>query len=328
MISPLQLFMAFCLDTLIGDPRWLPHPVRIIGRGISGAERLLRSAFSVQRSASEKTLRWAGVALVLLIIVPAYLVTFFFLAVIFRLPGAAGTIAGTAAVIYLTATTLACRELIISVKSVITTVEEGEIEKARHNLGMIVGRDTRNLSGQDILKAAMETLAENLSDGVIAPLFYLVIGGVPLAVTYKAINTLDSMVGHKNDTYRYFGWAAARLDDIANYLPARLTGILIVVAAAVQSFASTRNSYAVMRRDGRKHLSPNSGIPEAAMAGALGVRMGGPAVYDGCVVDKPYIGNATSDYLTASKSAIYIAGVTALLGIIVALLILAIRRVP
>jgi len=211
MIGPLQLILAFFLDLMIGDPQWLPHPVRIMGKGISRAERFLRG-----RPTSSSGERWAGVLLVLSIIVPAFLITFFILIILWTLPGTAGTIIGMAAVVYLTATTIAIRGLITSAQAVIRTVKEGDLEKARRNLSMIVGRDTHSLSREDILKATTETLSENLSDGFIAPLFYLLIGGLPLAMVYKAINTLDSMVGYNNDTYRHFGWAAARLDDIAN----------------------------------------------------------------------------------------------------------------
>ncbi len=336
MIAPLQLLLAFSLDLLIGDPLWLPHPVRTIGKCVSRLERFLRA-----RATSPSDERRAGILLVLLIAIPAFLITFFILAIIRLLPGTAGSLAGMAVVIYLTATTLAIRELVTSSQAVIHRVKEGDIEKARHNLSMIVGRDTQDLSGKDILKATMETLAENLSDGFIAPLFYLVIGGLPLAITYKAINTLDSMVGYKNDTYRYFGWAAARSDDIANYLPARFTGILIVFAAflvslfknTARAFASACCSFTTMRRDGNKHLSPNSGIPEAAMAGALGIMMGGPSSYGGVIVEKPWIGEAgttvaVEDYITASEKAIGIAKITSLLGIGISVLILAARRVP
>ncbi len=335
MIGPMQLILAFFLDLLIGDPQWLPHPVRIMGKGISRAELFLRGRFT-----SPSGERWAGVLLVLSIIAPVYLITFSILIIIWTLPGTAGTIIGMAAVIYLIATTIAIRGLITAAQTVIRPVKEGDIEKARLNLGMIVGRDTQNLSREDILKATMESVAENLSDGFIAPLFYLLIGGLPLAMVYKAINTLDSMVGYNNDIYRHFGWAAARLDDIANYLPARITGVLIVCATffvmlfrdTLRALAVTRRSFITMLRDGKKHLSPNSGIPEAAMAGAIGIRMGGPSAYGGVVVDKPYIGEAGTkeaapDYLAASEKAITIAKSTALLGISIAALILLARRV-
>lgn len=336
MIGPFQLVLAFFLDILIGDPAWLPHPVRIIGKGISRAESFLKG-----RTASPSGERAAGILLVLLIVAPAFLITFFILEALQRLPGTAGTVAGMAVAIYLSATTLALHGLITSSQAVIRPVREGDIRKARRNLSMIVGRETHSLSEKDILKATMETLAENLSDGFVAPLFYLVIGGPALAIAYKAVNTLDSMVGYRNDTYRHFGWAAARCDDVANYLPARLTGVLIVAATfLVTLFRSTeralvasRYSLMTMLRDGRKHLSPNSGMPEAAMAGALGIRMGGPSTYGGVVVEKPYIGGAgpkeaEADYLEASERAIDIAKVASLLGIGIAVSILILRRVP
>ena len=334
MIGPLQLVLAFFLDLLIGDPPWLPHPVKTMGKGIMRVERFLRG-----RAISPSQERRAGVLLVLLIVVPSYLITFFIVIIMSLLQGTAGTITGMAVVIYLTATTMAIRGLITSAQAVIRPVKGGDLEKARHNLSMIVGRDTQSLSTEDILKATMETVAENLSDGFIAPLFYLLLGGLPLAMMYKAINTLDSMVGYKNDKYRHFGWAAARLDDIANYLPARITGLLIVLATftvmlfrdTVRALTVTRRSFIIMLRDGKKHLSPNSGIPEAAMAGALGIRMGGPSVYGGVTVEKPYIGEAgakeaASDYLSASERAITIAKFTALLGISIAVSILSARR--
>ncbi|HXW69164.1 MAG TPA: adenosylcobinamide-phosphate synthase CbiB, partial [Dissulfurispiraceae bacterium] len=261
------------------------------------------------------------------------------LIIIWLLPGTAGTIAGMAVVVCLTASTMAIRGLITSAQAVIRPVKTGDLEKARLNLSKIVGRDTHSLSREDILKATMESLAENLSDGFIAPLFYLLIGGLPLAMVYKAVNTLDSMVGYNNDVYRHFGWAAARLDDIANYLPARITGLLIVLATfpvmlfkdTLRALTATRRSFTTMLRDGKKHLSPNSGIPEAAMAGALGIRMGGPSAYGGVVVEKPYIGDAgtkeaAADYLAASERAVTIAKFTALLAISIAVLILSVRR--
>jgi adenosylcobinamide-phosphate synthase len=235
--------------------------------------------------------------------------------------------------IYLVSTTLATHELIKSGYSVIKALEDGSrIEEARKRLSLIVGRDTHTLNKKEILKATVETLAENASDGIVAPLFYFVIGGLPMAMAYKAINTLDSMVGYKNERYKDIGWAAARLDDIANFIPARITGILIVISTIIidglnRLSHSIRlnsldglNSLKIMFTDGRNHLSPNSGIPEAAMAGALRIRLGGPSTYGGILVRKPYIGreDPSSDdvYLKASKKAITITMVTSLLGFI------------
>ncbi|MBI5212103.1 MAG: cobalamin biosynthesis protein CobD [Nitrospirae bacterium] len=232
--------------------------------------------------------------------------------------------------IYLTSTTIAIRELINSARIVIREVKNKNIENARNNLSMIVGRDTQNLSEEGVLKATIETLSENLSDGVIAPLFYLALGGLPFAMAYKAINTLDSMVGYKNDRYKNFGWAAARLDDIANYIPARITGMLIAFSSAV-AFRSpfiVHSSLKTMFRDGRKHTSPNAGIPEAAMSGALGVRLGGPSAYCGIIVQKPYIGTETEvDYLAASEKTIKVVMFSSVAGIAISAVVLYARGI-
>jgi adenosylcobinamide-phosphate synthase len=187
---------------------------------------------------------------------------------------------------------------------------------------MIVGRDTESLNKEGILKATIETVSENLSDGIVAPMFYLIIGGLPFAMLYKAVNTMDSMVGYRNEQYLYFGWAAARTDDILNYIPARLTGAMIVMAVGIvrvvtggRRLLSPAHALMVMFRDGRKHLSPNSGVPEAAMAGALGVELGGPSLYNGVLVEKPSIGEKINhDYLIAAEQALHITLVSSLLA--------------
>jgi adenosylcobinamide-phosphate synthase len=284
-------------------------------------------------------------------------------------------VAGTVIFIYLISTTLALRGLISSVRLVIDAVNSGNLDDARRKLSMIVGRDTGSLGEEAILRAAIETLAENLSDGFGAPLFYLVIGGLPLGIAYKAVNTLDSMVGYKNERYMRFGWAAARLDDAANYIPARITGLAISAAAFLyclisrrksdvgnrkseignrkseietatsallnlefriqnsklgvfnRALEAARTSFRVMRRDGRNHTSPNSGLPEAAMAGALGVRLGGPSTYGGVAVEKPYIGEEfTGDYLTSARQAVHVAVIASCLMMVVALSVLCLFR--
>jgi adenosylcobinamide-phosphate synthase len=329
MIGPLELLLAFFLDAVIGDPRWLPHPVRIIGKAVHRSERLLRRRFT--GSSQEKL---AGIFLVLMIVVPSFLVTLLSVRTLSDISERAWMHLGTVLLVYLVATTMAVRELIGSAKLVMDAVRNGGITVARHRLSMIVGRDTENLSAGEVLKAVTETLAENLSDGIVAPLFYLVLGGLPLAMAYKAVNTLDSMVGYKNETYINFGWASARLDDIANYIPSRITGLLIVLSVfLVRLFSRGKNplssaacSFRIMRHDGRNHTSPNSGIPEAAMAGGLGIRMGGPATYGGIVVEKPYIGKAeTDDYLSASEDAIMIVRAASLICALIATFLLLVR---
>jgi adenosylcobinamide-phosphate synthase len=329
MIGATDLILAFGLDLCIGDPQWAPHPVRMIGSAVTGAEGFWRKFCSTPLGE-----KWGGVLLVLSIVLPAYLLTGLVVQAVDRISLHLSVVIGTVVLVFLIATTIATRELIQSAQLVITTIKEKDLEAARRHVSMIVGRDTRDLSEKRVLKATIETLAENLSDGIVAPLFYLALGGLPLAMAYKAVNTLDSMVGYKNERYQYFGWAAARLDDVANYVPARITGLLIVIAAFLASLvkdgaaagAMARGSLSVMLRDGRKHPSPNSGVPEAAMAGALGIRLGGPSTYGGVLVEKPWIGDGgTDDYLAASQRAVTVAVVTSVMALALAALFLSLR---
>jgi adenosylcobinamide-phosphate synthase len=319
MIGPFELIAAFLLDLAIGDPRWLPHPVRLIGRGIAFLENAIRSRI---RKNHEKA---AGVLLVVLIVLPAALLAFLIREALL-LPGQGVlAVAAAAVMVYLIATTLALRELVSSAKLVLTSVKQGDLVTARTKLSMIVGRDTQDLDENGVLRAVIETVSENLSDGVIAPLFYLALGGLPLAIAYKAINTLDSMVGYKNEKYLSFGWAAARLDDVANFIPARLTGLLIVlftfcyflVHKPGSSLSAALASFRIMARDGRNHTSPNSGISEAAMAGALRVRLGGPSTYGGILVQKPFIGDDRGgNYREAAEQSMVIAAGAAVIAVL------------
>jgi len=322
VIGPIELMLAFVLDLLIGDPAWLPHPVRIIGRGITHMETFLRAFFTAR---GEKA---AGIFLVVLIIIPSAFLAFLLQKSLLQASQGIFMIISKAVLVYLISTTIALRELVASAGRVINAIKAGMLEDARVKLSMIVGRDTADLSDEGVLRATIETLAENLSDGVIAPLFYLAIGGLPLAIAYKAINTLDSMVGYKNDRYIRFGWAAAKIDDLANYIPARISGILIAFASCIVSYSlfAFRLSLKTMVHDGRNHTSPNSGMPEAAMAGALGVRLGGPSTYGGLLVDKPYIGEAgTVTYLAASENAVTIVVAASVLAVISAIALLVLR---
>lgn len=328
------LVLAYLLDIAIGDPKWLPHPVRIMGRAITRIESFLRKILiSITRHSSLVTRhlfeKLAGILLVVIItgltfalfyiVNSAYLTSHFSLFISYF---------SLLVMVYLISTTIAVRSLIDSVRFVIEAVKDKDIDGARLKLKHIVGRDTDSLEEKSILRATIESLAENASDGIIAPLFYFVIGGLPLAMAYKAINTMDSMVGYKNDRYRNFGWAAARLDDIANYIPARITGILIVISSTIvsRSLFTAHCSLKTMLRDGRKHTSPNSGVPEAAMAGALGIKLGGPSMYSGILVEKPYIGedrqNIDNLYFEASRKAIIITKIVSLLGLSIAIAIL------
>ncbi len=278
--EPRIIIAAILLDLLIGDPRWFPHPVVYVGKLITVLEKALRRLFRNERLGGVLLLTMTvgitcGVALAIL--KGAYAVSPYL---------------GFSVAVLLSWSCIAARSLHLESRLVADALVRGDLAAARKYLSYIVGRDTAELDEPEIWRATVETVAENTSDGVIAPLFCLMIGGPVLALAYKAVNTLDSMVGYRNERYLRFGWASARFDDLANYIPARLTGLLMVAAAPLFGL-SAGNAWRVMRRDGRNHSSPNSGIPEAAAAGALGVRLGGTNVYSGIPVAKPTIGDAS-----------------------------------
>jgi adenosylcobinamide-phosphate synthase len=204
-----------------------------------------------------------------------------------------GPLWGSAVTVVLAWTTLAARDLIDHVVSIQRALQSISLPEARSAVAKIVGRDTEEMAESDIVRATVETIAESTADGVIAPLFYLVLGGAPLALAYKAVNTLDSMIGHLDDRYRWFGWASARLDDVANFLPARITALLLVLSAGIvsRSWPTMQRAWQIVLRDGGQHPSPNSGCPEAAMAGALGVQLGGINRYDGLPIERPCLGD-------------------------------------
>ena len=283
MMEPIQrdtamVLAAVVLDLVLGDPRALPHPVVAIGRMISFLENPLCHLF--------KNARLAGVVLLVTTVGVTYAAAALLLKAAYAIAPDAGFVAG----LYIGWVSLAARSLHAESGKVAKALERGDIEGARLALSYIVGRETAQLDEPEIVRGAVETVAENTGDGVIAPLFYLMLGGPPLAIAYKAVNTLDSMVGYKNERYLQFGWASARFDDLANYLPARLTGLLMVVAAPICAMSGS-GAWRIMRRDCRNHTSPNSGFPEAAAAGALGVRLGGVNRYFGNLVEKPTIGD-------------------------------------
>ncbi len=272
------LFTAILLDLILGDPRRLPHPVIGIGKLITALEKVLRWLVRNERLGGTLlliTVVASTAAITLLLVKGAY---------------ALHPYLGFAVSAWLSYTCLAARSLHAESRLVADRLTAGDLEGARAFLSRIVGRDTGNLDEPEIWRALVETVAENTSDGVIAPLFYLMLGGPVLGLAYKAVNTLDSMVGYKNERYLRFGWASARFDDLANWLPARLTGLLMVLATPFSGL-SMAGAWRVMVRDGRNHASPNSGIPEAAAAGALGVQLGGTNVYFGQPVEKPTIGD-------------------------------------
>ncbi|GBE41356.1 cobalamin biosynthesis protein [bacterium BMS3Bbin09] len=401
MTETMALTLAYLVDLITGDPRWMPHPVQAMGLLIEKLETWLRNLINWEGAEEEskgddkprprvnlndivppflrkgKDLstgvqeKIAGAALVAIMVAGTFISFFILDRILDSLDfSPIAEFISFGIYVFLVSTTLATRGLIGSALGVIRELGRGELNISRDKLSMIVGRDTQNLQEAGILKAVIETLSENASDGITAPLFYFVLGGLPLAMTYKAINTLDSMIGYKNDKYRSFGWAAARLDDIANYIPARITGALIVAAVycinscrfAVSwgaewlegmrnrmgryvgsflnwiegkikgpDFESAKRAYSIMIRDGKNHSSPNAGVPEAAMAGALGVRLGGPSTYEGVEGVKPYIGDnilkeglkpgSAEAYMEAALIAVGIIKLTSFLGLLAAILL-------
>ncbi len=281
--------LAFLMDTLLGDPRWLPHPVRIIGTLSGRAELVLnRPRFG------KAYLIAAGLVTVLAVVGATFFISSLLVRASYVHLGSLGGIAFEAALAY---TALSAKSLALAAGDVLKPLSAGDLPGARAKLAMIVGRDTGNLDASQVVRGTVETVAENTSDGIIAPLFYLAVGGAPLALAYKAVNTLDSMFGYKNERFIYFGRAAARLDDIANFIPARLSALFTVASSFLLNAAvggySWIGSIKTVIYDGGNHPSPNSGYPEAAVAGALGVRLGGENSYFGVKSTKPFIGAAS-----------------------------------
>lgn len=278
------ILAGYLLDLCLGDPHSMPHPVRAIGNLIVWLEKYLRPAG--KKHATERGERRAGVLFVCLVL----LVTGSVAGAILWISHRGGIWIQTVVEAVMTYYLLAARSLRDESMAVCRKLEAGEIEEARYAVSMIVGRDTKPLSEAGIARAAVETVAENASDGVIAPLFYLAIGGPLLGWLYKAVNTMDSMVGYKNDRYLHFGRAAAKLDDLVNLIPSRLAALLLIVSAYLLRYDG-KNAYRIWRRDRRNHKSPNSAQTESACAGALGLRLAGDAWYFGKLVPKPYIGD-------------------------------------
>lgn len=283
--------VGFLLDQIFGDPYFLPHPIRGIGWLIAKTEKVLRAGNPQDNStAREVAERRQGKFLVMIVL----LITGMLTALI--LFGAYAIHPGLGAVIesVMTYQILAARCLQVESSKVWKQLKAGSLEGARKAVSMIVGRDTEHLTEEGVAKAAIETVAENTSDGVIAPMLYTALGGPVLGFLYKAVNTMDSMVGYKNEKYLHFGRAAAKLDDVVNFFPARISALLMVGTAFISGKSyNGRQAWRIWRRDNRKHASPNSAQTESACAGALGIRLAGDASYFGKVVKKPYIGDST-----------------------------------
>ena len=275
-----SVVFAYILDLIIGDPRRITHPVVIIGNLISFCENILLRIFST--SLQQKL---GGILLTLFI--PT--VVFISVKQLVFLFARINPLAGFFADIWFIYTAIAGKELYREGKIIYDLLVKKDLIKARNRLKFIVGRDTDNLSSEEVVRATVETIAENAVDGILSPLFFAFIGGAPLAMAYRAINTLDSMVGYKNKKYKHLGWGSAKLDDFVNLIPARICAILMVVTSYLSGF-DWRNAYNIIRRDALKHSSPNSGYPESAVAGALDIRLGGINYYEGIPNFRKYIG--------------------------------------
>lgn len=273
-----QILAAVALDLVLGDPRWLPHPVKGIYRLALAMEWLTRRAIPWPRA--------AGIVTAVAVVAAAGGAAWGLIA----LAGLAHPWAADAASIILIYTAIAARDMIGHSAAVFRPLAAGNLDEARRRVAMIVGRDTAGLDEAGVARAAVESVAESTVDGVTAPLFWALVAGPVGAVAYRAINTLDSLFGHKTERYLKFGWASARIDDVANFLPARLTAPLVAAAALVLG-RRPWHALVVLARDGRKHESPNAGLTEAAMAGALGVQLGGCNTYDGQPHDGPVMGD-------------------------------------
>ena len=282
IMSGVALIIGFCIDLIVGDPHSIPHPIAVIGKLISVCEKILRATFP-------KTKKGEFIAGIVLVMIVLILST--------GIPFAILVIAGKVSIwLRLAIESIMCWQ-ILATKSlkyesmkVYQSLASGNMEEARDHVSMIVGRDTEVLDHIGITKAAVETVAENTSDGVVAPMIYLAIGGAWLGFLYKAINTMDSMVAYKNDRYLYFGRAAAHLDDISNYIPSRVSALLMIVVSNLIGL-NGQNAFVIWKRDSRKHASPNAAQTEAACAGALGIKLAGDAVYGGKRYKKEYIGD-------------------------------------
>ncbi|OTA14917.1 adenosylcobinamide-phosphate synthase [Xenorhabdus vietnamensis] len=306
-MTVLLWFVAFILDMKLGDPPHWPHPVRWMGSLINQTEQFIRRICQ-----TDTGLKWGGVLLWLVVVGSVWLMSYWVLQLAY---GTAFWL-GCLIEIWLIYTVLAGRGLSEAANAVYQALRQGDLLTSREQLSKIVGRETSQLQVPQISRATIETVAENSVDGVIAPLFFLMLGGAPLAMAYKAINTLDSMVGYKTPRYRALGMFSARMDDMANWLPARLGWLLLAMAAKWQGL-DFRQALRIGWRDRYQHSSPNSGWSEATVAGALGIRLGGPNVYFNQRVEKPWIGDAkrevTPDDIPQSVQMMMVASVMALL---------------
>jgi len=285
-MNALILISALIIDFFIGDPPKIPHPVILIGKLITKLEAKL---YPKAKSSGQKLV--AGSFLVLLVLSFTYLITWLLVHTFSQLDSRIGLVME----IWLISTTIAVKGLKEAGEKIRQLLAQGKIREARIAVGYIVGRDTDQLSAKEIIRATIETIAENIVDAITSPLFYAFLGGAPLAMTYRAVNTLDSMLGYRNEKYLYFGRTAARVDDFFNFIPARLTGLFLVIISFLLPGFSGENSLKILTRDRRQHPSPNSGYCESAVAGALKVRLGGLNYYQKQPSRRPFIGDAMGE---------------------------------
>jgi adenosylcobinamide-phosphate synthase len=273
----ISITFAYIIDICIGDPPNWPHPVRWIGAMITFFEKLLNKGESK---------RWKGVVMLLLVLIIVFLLTIILVLVGYKIHPLVGILFESLII----STTIAHRSLKEASLAVYYPLKAGDLVEARKKLSYIVGRDTDSLDEGEIARGTIETVAENTSDGVTAPMFWALIGGAPLAMVYRATNTCDSMVGHLNDRYKEFGWASAKWDDVMNWMPSRLTGIMMILGKRTERM-SERQAWTILFRDAKKHLSPNSGWGEAAVAAMLGIQLGGINYYKGMVSIRAKMGD-------------------------------------
>ena len=281
----IAFFLGFILDLLFGDPYWLPHPIRFIGSLIARVEKYF---LGKNKDRNEKKELWQGICMVIIVLFSTMIVTMLILSLTYYINCYLGIVVET----IMTYQILATKCLKVESMKVYHCLKDKTIAEARKAVSMIVGRDTDCLDERGVAKAAIETVAENTSDGVIAPMLYTAIGGPILGFLYKAVNTMDSMIGYKNEKYLYFGRTAAKLDDVVNFLPARISAYLMIAVSYIGGKCfSGKRAYYIYKRDNRNHASPNSAQTESVCAGALGIQLAGEASYFGKIVKKPYIGD-------------------------------------
>ncbi len=282
------LTIGLIVDLIIGDPSFYPHPVVLIGGLINFLEKIL-----LNKKNNDYIKKAKGVLLVITVLLITFFITYFLIYLFKQLPYILNIMANG----LLLSTTIAVKGLRDSAYKIYKKLKENNLDESKKMLSFIVSRDTEHLNKEETIKGTIETVAENTSDAIIAPIFYFLIGGPILSVIYKAVNTMDSMLGYKNEKYYYFGWAAAKLDDLANYIPSRLTALLFIAASFLKNY-NYKGAIEVVRKDAKKHASPNAGYPEAAVAGALGIKLGGPSRYFNKIVDKAALGIGSVDINT------------------------------